>query len=75
METHSASPPAPIALRLSVREAAQYIGLSKTFLDHRRVSGDGPTFLKLGGRVLYERDALDAWLASCRRQSTSQEAA
>jgi excisionase family DNA binding protein len=75
MDIQTATPSAPVALRLSVREAAQYIGLSKTFLDHRRISGNGPTFLKVGGRVLYERDALDAWLASCRRQSTSQEAA
>ena len=37
--------------RLSVREAAQYLGLSASTLNKLRVFGGGPTFLKLGRRV------------------------
>jgi predicted DNA-binding transcriptional regulator AlpA len=61
--------------RLSVDGAAHYVGLSVSFLNRARLHGDGPVFLKLGRRVVYDRTDLDNWLASRRRTSTSQEAA
>jgi hypothetical protein len=45
--------------KLSVREAASHLGVSKSFLDKKRLSGDGPAFLKLGRRVLYEKSDLE----------------
>ena len=36
-----------------------------------RWSGEGPEFIKVGGRVFYNREDLDAWLASRKRKSTS----
>ena len=58
---------------LRAPEAAAYTGLSESTLAKRRLYGLPPTFLNLGGRAIgYAIDDLDAWLESCRRQSTSQ---
>jgi predicted DNA-binding transcriptional regulator AlpA len=57
---------------LSTEQAADYCGLSSSFFNKSRLTGDGPVFLKLGRRVAYKRDDLDRWLESCRRSSTSQ---
>ncbi len=51
--------------------AADYLGLSPATLETLRIRGGGPTFSKLGRRVVYQREDLDAWLAERRRQSTS----
>lgn len=57
----------------SVTEAADYLGLSKSFLDKARISGDGPPFLKLGSRVLYQSGTLQSWLLFRQRTSTSDQ--
>ena len=56
---------------LNTREAAAHLGLSTRTLDRYRVSGDGPVFLKFGGRVRYLAEDLDEWARSRRRRSTS----
>jgi predicted DNA-binding transcriptional regulator AlpA len=59
---------------LRAPEAAAYTGLSESTLAKRRLDGRPPTFLNLGGRAIgYAIDDLNAWLATCRRQSTSQQ--
>ena len=58
---------------LAVEEAAQRIGLSVSTLNKLRVLGGGPIFLKLGRRVAYHVADLNAWLASKRRRSTSDD--
>ncbi len=58
---------------LNTREAAIHLGLSTRTLDRYRVSGDGPVFLRFGGRVRYLREDLDAWARSRRRKSTSDD--
>ena len=58
---------------LRAPEASAYIGLSESTLAKRRLYGLPPEYLSLGGRsVGYAIDQLDAWLETCRRQSTSQ---
>ena len=58
---------------LRVPEAAKYTGLSESTLAKRRLYGKPPSFLNLGGRAIgYAIDDLDAWLETCRRESTSQ---
>ncbi|MDP3257828.1 AlpA family transcriptional regulator [Bosea sp. (in: a-proteobacteria)] len=47
--------------------AARYIGKSASWLNKTRLSGTGPTYLKIGGGVRYLRPDLDDWLASKRR--------
>lgn len=52
--------------------AAAHCGVSKSFLDKRRLSGDGPSYSKLGKRVVYDVHQLDAWVRGLARRSTSQ---
>jgi predicted DNA-binding transcriptional regulator AlpA len=59
---------------LRAPEAATYTGLSESTLAKRRLYGLPPQYLSLGGRAIgYDIGDLDAWLESCRRQSTSQQ--
>lgn len=62
--------------KLSTLMAAAYVGLGKSTLDRSRVTGligntPAPPHIKIGSRVLYDPEDLDAWLASNRRTSTS----
>ena len=57
--------------RLNTVEAGEYLRLSPHTLERYRVAGGGPQYLKLGRLVFYEKRALDDWLASRRRRSTS----
>lgn len=70
----SATPMPERAGTLTVKQAAEYVGLSTATLNMARVKGSGPAFLKLGQRVVYLKADLDSWLASCRRTSTSAAA-
>ncbi|MCH7666868.1 MAG: helix-turn-helix domain-containing protein [Acidobacteria bacterium] len=51
--------------------AADYVRLSPATLETYRIRGGGPVFVKLGARVVYQREDLDAWLAERKRTSTS----
>ena len=57
--------------RLCAKEAASYIGLSHSTLAKYRTTGEGPPFMKIGRKVLYDVAVLDDWLASRVHQSTS----
>ena len=61
--------------KLSPPEAAEYLGISASTLSKRRVFGGGPIFLKQGRRVVYDVRDLEAYLANCRRDSTSDRGA
>jgi excisionase family DNA binding protein len=56
---------------LIAEDAAEYLGLAPQTLAKLRWSGDSPPYFKVGRRVLYEREELDAWLAQRKRRSTS----
>jgi len=60
---------------LTVQEAAQYLRCGVSTLNKLRVTGGGPVFVKIGARVLYEREALDRYIAKCRRKSTAEDKA
>jgi len=57
---------------LRVIDAARYCCFSKSAFDKKRLVGDGPPFIKVGNRVIYSIEDLDAWLARHRVRSTSQ---
>ena len=59
--------------KLNTTEAASRAGLGKSTLEKLRLIGGGPPYLKVGRRVLYDPQDLDAWLAAHRRSSTSNE--
>ena len=56
---------------LSTPLAAEYLGLSPATLETLRCRGGGPPFVKLGRRVVYRREDLEAWVTRSRRLSTS----
>ncbi|WP_079188863.1 helix-turn-helix transcriptional regulator [Streptomyces kebangsaanensis] len=63
----SAAVPAARALRagfLTVKDAAEYLGLSPHTLYVWRHRRQGPPSFRMGprGRVMYRREALDAWI-------------
>ena len=60
---------------LTEKQAAPYIGMSRSFLRQSRMNGRrqnrtaGPPFLKIGRKVLYLAEDLDTWLLEHRRDS------
>jgi excisionase family DNA binding protein len=56
---------------LTVREAATYLGVSKSWLDKQRLIGGFVRFAKIGRRVCYDVADLDAALEQAKRHSTS----
>ncbi len=59
---------------LTEKQAAPYIGMSRSFLRQSRMNGKrqnrtpGPPFLKIGRKVLYLAEDLDAWLLEHRHE-------
>ena len=69
-------PAAPIVAKklpnvVTSRAAAQYVGLSQSTLAKLRLNGNGPTYCKLGRRVVYRVADLDLWLQSRTARDTS----
>jgi predicted DNA-binding transcriptional regulator AlpA len=56
---------------LRTPEAARFLGLSGRTLEKHRTHGTGPRYRKLGGRVIYAVEDLQAWADTGLRQSTS----
>ena len=52
-------------------EAARFLGLSARTLEKHRTYGTGPTYRKLGGRVVYAPEDLKAWVDRGAKRSTS----
>jgi hypothetical protein len=48
-----------------VAEAAQYLRVSKSFLDKARIYGGGPLHMRFGRAVVYSTEDLDDWARSC----------
>lgn len=58
---------------LKTKEAADYCGSSASTFEKLRLTGGGPIYSKIGRRVVYRLEDLDAWLAASRRRSTSEK--
>lgn len=56
---------------LRTKEAAEFLSLSPRTLEKHRTYGTGPAYRKLGGRVVYAVDELEAWAARGAVTSTS----
>ena len=57
---------------LTTTEAAQFLGVSKAFLERDRWAGARVPFIKIGSRaVRYRQDDLDRYVESRMRKSTS----
>lgn len=77
VEVNAAPPLMPVQIKrlLTVVGAATYLSLSPSTLNRWRVSGDGPRYVKLGGKILYDVCDLDQWIEDHKRASTSEQAA
>jgi hypothetical protein len=61
--------PRPGVAKLSVKEAASLLGVSKSLLDKLRMLGGGPQFIKIGSRVLYDVDDLENWVGDHKHRA------
>jgi predicted DNA-binding transcriptional regulator AlpA len=59
--------------KLSVQEAARFLGLTVSTLNKMRLTGTGPPYLKPCRRVLYDLRHLEEWLAQRKRNHTSEQ--
>ncbi len=67
---------APLPPRyLRTPEAARFLSLSGRTLEKHRTYGTGPTYRKIGGRVVYGLDDLKAWADRGAKTSTSDPGA
>lgn len=60
-------------LTVDTKGAAEQLGWAPNTLEKRRVTGDGPPFVKLGRSVRYRVSDLEAYLAARVVASTSQK--
>jgi hypothetical protein len=56
---------------LRTAEAGRFLGLSGRTLEKHRTFGTGPTYRKIGGRVVYAIDDLQAWADRGAQTSTT----
>lgn len=56
---------------LSEKMTADYLGISVKTLQRYRGNGNGPRYIKCGGRVLYDVRDCDDWMECQKVQSTS----
>jgi len=56
---------------LRTPEAARFLSLSGRTLEKHRTYGTGPAYRKLGGRVVYALEDLQAWADRGSKTSTS----
>jgi len=57
---------------LTTEQAALRLGVSGGYLRKLRLVGGGPTFVKLGARVVYDPIDLAAWVEACKHAKTSE---
>jgi hypothetical protein len=60
---------------LDVKAAAAYLGVGQSTLNKARVSGAGPKYSKILGRVMYRQEELDRFVKQNELKSTAQERA
>jgi len=58
-------------LTFTACEAAKMLGLAASTLAKLRLNGNGPTYCKLGRRVVYRRIDLEQWLQTRTTRDTS----
>lgn len=74
----STLPPVPQASMprfVRTPQAAAYLGLSHRTLEKHRTFGTGPAYRKLGGRVVYAVEDLQAWADRGAKVSTTDPGA
>ena len=57
---------------LTTIQAAEYLGMSRQWLEIGRCRAYGPRYVKLGHAVRYKRSALDDFMAARERDHTAE---
>ena len=57
---------------LTTREAAGYLRLAITTLEHWRLEGRGPAFTRFGRQVRYRRAEVERWLSEMNEGATGR---
>ena len=71
MTNHTKTISNAMSRRVHRREAAVFLGVSLSWLDKSRMTGTGPIYITIGGRVVYDEADLEAFLTSNRRTQIS----
>jgi 3-hydroxymyristoyl/3-hydroxydecanoyl-(acyl carrier protein) dehydratase len=58
---------------LTAKEAARILKVSVSWLAKARMRGDGPVYSKVGRAIRYTELALQQWMKSRQRLSTSEQ--
>ncbi len=66
-----AHPTEPTSQLLTIAEAAHLVRAPVATLRYWRHLGTGPHSFRVGRRVVYRRDDLQAWIDACRHPGTS----
>jgi len=60
-----------VSVRLTTTELSEETGISESTFRYWRATGDGPRSWRLGRRVFYDREDVDAWLTA-QKEATSR---
>lgn len=53
-------------MNIRVQQAAEHLGVSKSFLDKARCYGtNGPRYMRFGRAIVYSTEDLDEWAQGC----------
>lgn len=58
-------------IMLTEEDLSEYFGVKKDTVRKWRITGNGPIYLKVGGRVMYPRKAVQDYVANRMFRSTS----
>lgn len=67
-----ASKIAPATKYMSTKDVEKQFGISENTLEHWRSKGIGPTYIQVGRRIFYERNAFECFLKSCEVKTTGR---
>jgi predicted DNA-binding transcriptional regulator AlpA len=66
------NPVSQSGIYLTQSEVAALLRISPRTLERHRLAGTGPAYVKLGRRVVYSRDTIEAWALANTIRSTSE---
>lgn len=58
---------------LTEEEMAERLGYTRAWLRSQRLAGNGPAFMKLGNRIMYDPADVRAWLETLKTKPTSAQ--
>lgn len=58
---------------LNTQQAAEFLGVSKQFLEIARCRGEGPAYSRIGRLIRYRKEVLLAWVAAHEVQTAHHD--